>query len=51
VPQCECCLEMLGFDLAGAVGERVEDGQADRVRFCAGADRAGDPGLGVARSA
>ncbi len=31
-----------------AVGERVEERQADRVRFRAGAERAGDPRLGCA---
>jgi hypothetical protein len=35
---------VLGVDLAGAVGERVEEGQADRVRFGAGVERAGDSG-------
>ena len=33
-------------DLAGAVGERVEEREADRVRFGAGAERAGDPVVG-----
>jgi hypothetical protein len=44
VPQRERGLEVLGVDLAGAVGERVEDGEADRVRFGAGVERAGDSG-------
>ncbi len=40
---------MFGVDLAFAVGERVEEREADRVRFGAGAERAGDPWLGGVR--
>jgi hypothetical protein len=34
-----------GLDLPVAAEQRVDQREADRVRFSAGADRAGDPGL------
>jgi hypothetical protein len=37
-------LEVLGLDLRFAVGEGVEEREADGVCFCAGTQGAGDPG-------
>jgi hypothetical protein len=34
-----------GLDLAGVVEQGVDERETDRVRFGAGADRAGDPRL------
>ena len=45
VPQRERRAQVVGVDPALAVGECVEEGETDDVRFGAGADRAGDPGL------
>ena len=47
VPERERGLEVLGVDLAFAVGERVEEREADRVRFGAGESAPAIPaGLG-----
>ena len=33
VPDRECCLEVLGLDLVGAVEQRVDEREANGVRF------------------
>ena len=45
VPQRERGLQVFGVDLALAVGERVDEREADHVRFGARQQRAGDPGV------
>ena len=45
VPERERGVQVRGLDLPVVVEQRVDQGEADGVRFSAGADRAGDPGL------
>ena len=46
VPERERGGQVRRLDLPGGVEQGVDEREADRVRFGAGADRAGDPGLG-----